>query len=139
MNSSNAANKNPKSSTTKYKKMKTEKWPKDSKKEVPAYKYSKKGTGTLYEAIILDGQPYFVTWYPDYGTNNENIKIIPFIEESTRIIKPPNQEEYPYTPYEFTDKQELNEYFLRANMITIDELYKIAKAFFQKYVDRIKT
>lgn len=62
------------------------------KKEVPAYKYSAKGTSTLHEAIILQGQPCFVTWYPDYGTNNENIKIVPLIEETTRIIRPPSAE-----------------------------------------------
>jgi hypothetical protein len=62
------------------------------KKEVPAYKYSAKGTSTLHEAIILQGQPCFVTWYPDYGTNNENIKIVPLIEEATRIIRPPSAE-----------------------------------------------
>ena len=31
------------------------------KKEVLAYKYSQKGQGTLYEAIILKGEPRFVT------------------------------------------------------------------------------
>jgi hypothetical protein len=37
-------------------------------------------------------KPCFVTWYPDYGTNNENIKIVPLIEETTRIIRPPSAE-----------------------------------------------
>ncbi len=117
---------------------KTKKQSEDSKNEVVAYKYSKKGQGSLFEAIILDGQPCFATWYPDYGINNESIKIRPFIEESTRIIKPPKLEEYFYTPYEFADKQELNDYFRRANIITLDELYKTVKSFFQTYVDQDK-
>ena len=99
-------NRNLKNRNIKYKK-KTKKVSEDTKKEVLAYKYSKKGTETLYEAIILDGRPNFVTWYPDYGISNENIRIHPFIEEPTRIIRPPNLEEYPYGSYEFADEQEL--------------------------------
>jgi hypothetical protein len=38
------------------------------KREVIAYKYSRKGQGNLQEAIILCGKPCFVTWYSDYGT-----------------------------------------------------------------------
>jgi hypothetical protein len=68
-----------------------------------------------------------VTWYPDYGTNNENVKIVPVIEETTPNIRPPNVEEYPYTPYEFADEEELRDYFRRANTITIHELYQTAK------------
>jgi hypothetical protein len=108
------------------------------KKEVIAYKYSRKGQGNLQEAIILCGEPRFVTWYPDYGTNNENIKIVPVIEESTRIIRPPNPEEYPYTPYEFADEEELRDCFRRANTATMDELYQTAKITTQKYVDQDK-
>ncbi len=108
------------------------------KKDFVAYKYSNKGKDTLYEAIILQGQPCFVTWYPDYGINNENIKLIPVIEESARIIRPPNPEEYPYTPYEYADKEELRDYFRRAIDTTIDELYQKAKDTTQKYVDQDK-
>jgi hypothetical protein len=105
------------------------------RKEVLAYKYSKKGQGTLYEAIILCGEPCFVTWY---NTNTESIKVVPVIDESTRIIRPPNPEEYPYTPYEFADIEELRDYFRRANTTTIDELYQTAKSTTQKYVDQDK-
>lgn len=105
------------------------------KKEVTAYKYSKKGLGSLYEAIILQGEPRFVTWFQHNGTKaiKENI------EETTRVIRPPNAEEYPYTPYEFADESELNDYFSRANTINSRaELYQIAKGFFGKYVDQDK-
>lgn len=104
------------------------------KKEVVAYKYSAKGTSSLYEAIIFQGQSCFVTWYPDYGTNNESIKIVPTVEESSRIVRPPNPEEYPYTPYEFADEEDLRDYFRRANATSIDELYQTAKRTIQKYV-----
>jgi hypothetical protein len=108
------------------------------KKEVPAYKYSKKGQGSLYEAIILRGEPCFITWYPDYGIDNESIKYAPFIEEATRIIRPPSAEEYPYTPYDYADEEELRDYFRRSNNISLNELYNIVKDFFQKYVDQDK-
>ncbi len=85
------------------------------KKDVVAYKYSKRGQGILHEAITLSGEPCFVAWYGDKG--KEGISIEPNIEEATRIIRPPSAEEYPYTPYEFVDQEELNDYFSRANTI----------------------
>jgi hypothetical protein len=109
------------------------------KKEVSAYKYSKRGQGILHEAIILVGEPCFVSWYGDNGPNTESIHIDPNIEEATRIIRPPNAEEYPYTPYEFADRAELNDYFSKANSIqSRAELYKIAKGYFKMYVDQDK-
>ena len=69
----------------------------------------------------------------------KHIDIKPYIEETTRIIKPPSSEEYPYTPYEFADQEELNDYFRRANTITSkNDLYQKAKSFFKKYVDQDK-
>lgn len=111
----------------------------ETRKEVSAYKYSKRGQGSLFEAIILKGEPRFVTWYPDYGINNKSIDIKPFIEETTRVICPPSAEEYPYTPYEFADEDELNDYFSKANTIqSRGELYHQAKGFFKMYVDQDK-
>ena len=106
------------------------------KKEVLAYKYSAKGTSSLYEAIVMQakGEPCFVT----FNLVKKEPRITPNIEESTRIIRPPNAEEYPYTPYEFVDEEELRDYFAKANNITIDELYKTAKNTAQKYVDQDK-
>ena len=95
-------------------KIKNEKGSEDSKKFVVAYKYSAKGMSSLYEAIILQGQPCFVTW----SQYHDSKKIKEYVEEATRIIRPPTAEEYPYTPYEFADEQELNDYFHRANMST---------------------
>jgi hypothetical protein len=110
-----------------------------NKKEVPAYKYSKRGQGILHEAIILGGERVFVSWYSDNGPNTESIHIDPNIEEATRILRPPNAEEYPYTPYEFADRAELNDYFSRANTIqSRAELYNVAKGYFKMYVDQDK-
>jgi hypothetical protein len=105
------------------------------KKEVRAYKYSAKGTSSLYEAIIVQGEPHFITW----SESKNKFTSKPQIEEATRIIKPPSAEEYPYTPYEFVDVQELNEYFAKANSIkSLSELYKTAKNTTQKFVDQDK-
>ena len=107
------------------------------KKEIVAYKYSNRGQSNLREAIILSGEPCFVAWYGNKGKEAINIKRN--IEEATRIIRPPNSEEYPYTPYEFVDTDEVNDYFSRANTIqSLGELYKIAKGFFKMYVDQDK-
>jgi hypothetical protein len=50
-------------------------------------------------------------------------------------LRPPNREEYPYTPYEFTNK-ELDEYLSRAKNETIDSLYQKAKSIVKKYNDQ---
>src|SRR6266508_214896 len=95
----------------------------ETKNVVPAYKYSNRGKGNLHEAIILGGQPCFLVWYQNAGYN-----IKAAIEESSRIIRPPNPEEYPYTPYDFADESELRYYFRRANMIkSRGDLYFTAK------------
>jgi hypothetical protein len=104
------------------------------KKEAAAYKYSARGTSSLYEAVIIRGEPHFITW----SEIKNKFTSKPLIEEATRIIRPPSAEEYPYTPYEFTDEAELNEYFSRAKDISKDQLYSTAKAHFQKYVDQDK-
>ena len=105
------------------------------KKSVVAYKYSTKGTSSLYEAIIVQGEPYFITW----SEIKNKFTSKPQIEETTRIIRPPSAEEYPYTPYEFVNEAELNEYFAKANSIeSLGELYQNAKSITQLYVDQDK-
>src|SRR5918994_1856590 len=71
-----------------------------SKRKYPAYKYSKSGKGILHEAVIVGGLPVFLKY------ENDEIKAIPYIEESSRIIRPPNSEECPYEPYEFENIEE---------------------------------
>ena len=38
------------------------------------------------------------------------IKRVPFIEESSRIIRPSNSEEYAYEPYEFQNIEDVYSY-----------------------------
>ena len=104
-------------------------------KTIPAFKYSNKGKDTLHEAIFLNGKPSYVT----YNAMDDKIEIKEVIEESTRILRPPTQEEYPYTPYEFENKDELTRLMNKAKEIkSLDPLYKTAKEIFQKYVDQDK-
>lgn len=101
-------------------------------RDVVAYKYSNKGLN-LHEAIILGGEPCFIS----YEQQSSKIEINQRIEESGRNIRPPRSEEYPYTPYEFKSEDELNEYIEKAKEIkSLDQLYYTSKEFFQKYVDQ---
>jgi hypothetical protein len=121
-----------KKSAKAFKDKEKEKKSKDDKPlpEYPVYKYSRP---FLHEAIILGGIPAFISYGPKFD------KILQFeniIEPSSRILRPPNREDYPYTPYEFKDELELEEYLRRAKSETIDTLYQRAKAIVRKYTDQ---
>jgi hypothetical protein len=58
-----------------------------AKRECTTYKYSNKGNGQLHDILYVDQ-----------------------IEETSRIIKPPSAEEYPYDAYEFADMQEVKSF-----------------------------
>jgi hypothetical protein len=96
---------------------------------LPTYKYSRP---FLQEAIILGGVPRFITYVPRLDM------ILPFedIKEPSRILRPPNKEEYPYTPYAFVNEKELEEYLRRAKSETIDSLYNKGKLIVRKYNDQ---
>ena len=95
----------------------------------PTFKYSRP---FLHEAIILGALPGFIAY------DRKADKIFPFenIKEPSRILRPPNREEYPYQPYEFADEQELAEYLRRAKLADKDSLYKQAKSIVEKYNDQ---
>jgi hypothetical protein len=102
------------------------------KRRHATYKYSAKGANNLYEAIILAGQPAFII----YDKDNLKIEAFQNVEEATRILKPPNSEEYPYDPYEFANVDELKSYMERAANESIDSLYQKAKSIVRKYNDQ---
>ena len=91
------------------------------KRTYSAYKYSNKGRGILHESVILSGQRTFLTYEDDL------IKAIETIEESSRIIKPPNPEEYPYEPYEFADINEAQTYLEKARKESLSRYSWICK------------
>jgi hypothetical protein len=101
------------------------------RKSFLTYKYSAMGKDSLNEAVILDSLPKFIR----YDEENEQFKPIDKIEEQTRILIPPSQEECPYISYEFTD-EELYGYIKRAKGETIESLYRTALSIVKKYIDQ---
>jgi hypothetical protein len=102
----------------------------DNSREFPVHKYSNKGKGPLCEAIILDGKPFFIKH------ENSEIKLIETIEEASRIIRPPVPKEYPYEPYEFRDKTEIEYYTKQAKERTVDALFNKSKCLVLRFIDQ---
>ena len=101
-------------------------------REVTIYKYSKMGKGQLHEAVIVNGLPFFVK----YNHESNDFELVENIEENNRILKPPEREGYPYTPYEFESNEELSSFLDKANQTTLDKLYTKCKSIFLRYVDQ---
>lgn len=106
--------------------------PEPPKRQFPAYKYSNKGKGPLYEAIILAGRPVFLKYV------NGSIEKYDAIEEDIRIIKPLHAEHYPYDPVEFENMNEVARYYEVALNYNIDMLYLEAKKIAGDYNDQSK-
>jgi hypothetical protein len=103
------------------------------KREFVTYKYSKMGKEDLHEAVLVNDLPFFIKYNP----HSKEIKLLEKIEENSRVFRPPEREEYPYTPYEFETYNELVFFLEKAREITLDELYnKCKSSFFFRYVDQ---
>jgi hypothetical protein len=96
------------------------------------YKYSRRGKGELYESVMLGGIPTFLRY------DEKNDKLVPHqqIDEEYRMLRPPRLEEYPYTPYEFSSIEELDEYLEYAKKQSIDSLYILALDIVKLYNDQ---
>ena len=71
-----------------------------SKVEFLTFKYTLKGQ--IYESVIIGEKPFFLT------IRNDQVILESFLEEDTRILRPPALEEYPsYTPYTFQEIEEV--------------------------------
>ena len=103
-----------------------------SKPIYTAYKYSNNGKVALHESVILAGRPAFIAY------DNGKLHAFDAIEEDTRIIKPLHPENYPYTPYEFANMDEVLQYRDRALNENIDSLYLKAKQIASDYNDQRK-
>jgi hypothetical protein len=101
-----------------------------TKREFTSFKYSNRGKGDLHEAIILSGIPVFVKYVGD------EIELVESIEENSRVIKPPEAEEYQYEPYEFTNTEELEQFVNKAKSTTLDSFFATAKHLVKKYNDQ---
>src|SRR5215217_4195937 len=106
----------------------------EKKREFTAYKFSNRGESDLYEAIIIDGIPYFIKFNQD----KKKIQMVPHIEDATRIIKPLEKEEYPYQAYEFENFIEIEKYAEKIinEEINLDVLFKKSKSIVKKFNDQ---
>ena len=103
-----------------------------TKRKLVAFKYSQMGKGELYEAVLRsDGKPFFI----QYSHGLKEFKLLENIEENSRILRPPESEEYPYSPYEFTGLEEINRYkdFIINNHIDMDFLYQKSKSIISRF------
>lgn len=120
-------NGNGKSSTTKEK----QEIDKKPKREFVIYKFSQMGRGELNEGVLISDQPSFIRYNRESKEFEKEEKIV----ENNRILNPPEREEYPYTPYEFSSLEEINRYkdkIFNEN-IDIDFLFKKSKDIISKY------
>ncbi|MGD9534129.1 MAG: hypothetical protein AB7V56_10205 [Candidatus Nitrosocosmicus sp.] len=123
------------------------------KKVIVVNKYSQNRRGDLYESILIQKNPVFVSIGNSPSLNDEikdfnreilnyeykNISInsIEYIEENTRVLIPPSLEEYLHNPYEFQSIDDLNQ--IIENMCkkeTLFSLYAKTKSIVSKYVDQ---
>jgi hypothetical protein len=103
-----------------------------SKREFVTYKYSQAGKRELNESIIINGFPFFIR----YDIVTKQHELVKNIEETSRNLRPPNREEYPYPPYEFGSKEELDNFIEKAEKTSLDEIYIKCKSIFLKYIDQ---
>jgi hypothetical protein len=103
------------------------------KKEIPVFKYSQLGRSQLHEAVIVNGLPFFLK----YDHITQEPELVENIEENSRILIPPNEENYPSSPpYSFESNEELAFFIQKARQVTLDQLLKFSKNIFFKYVDQ---
>lgn len=100
------------------------------KKEFPVYKYSNRLRGDLRESVIINDIPTFLKFI-DGAFHGE-----PIIEEDTRILRPIEEEEYPYEPYRFKDENEIKDYGERAKNETHDSLFTSIGSVVSSYNDQ---
>jgi len=106
---------------------------KDKRRTYTIFKYSQMGKGDLHESAVVDGLPYFIK----YNSIAQAIELIEQIEGNSRILIPPQgPEDYPYTPYEFESKEEIESYIGKAKDTTLDTIYTKCKSIFSTFVDQ---
>ena len=95
------------------------------------YKYSQLGRGELKEAVLISDLPSFIK----YRRETKEFELEEKIEEKNRILRPPEREEYPYTPYEFSSLEEINRIKNKIfnETIDIDVLFQTSKSIISKF------
>jgi hypothetical protein len=105
----------------------------ENKHSIVAHKYSNDRKGPLYESVILGGLPMFIKY------EDGQVKVVPHIEEPSRIIRPPRKEDCPYLPYEFASLEEVQKFADASRIKSIESFYLKAKDIVLRYIDQEET
>jgi hypothetical protein len=105
---------------------------KEEKIQIPIFKYTARFKKPLHEAILLGNEAFFLTW----NQQKQVMEHVHHIEETKRILRPPDEGEYPYEPIEFESLAEIKEYAELAQHETMDSLYQKVKPTVALYVDQ---
>lgn len=99
-----------------------------NKKEYTVFKFT--SNTHIYEAVIISGKPFFITF------DNGYLKIVEEIDDETRAIKPPPLEEYASEPYVFENKEEIVKLvkMIKVKGVSIDSLFFVVNEFVSKFI-----
>jgi hypothetical protein len=101
-----------------------------NKKEIKIFKYYSEKEQRLYESILLEGQPRFISY------ENGELIVTEKIVENTRILIPIGFEEGIAKPYEFENEEEISKYIDKTKKTSFSDYYKQIKSIVQKYIDQ---
>lgn len=97
-----------------------------SKKEFFTYKYT--SNKHVYEAVLIDHKPYFITCI------DGQMELVEQIEQGTRMLKPPHEEDYVYKPLSFKNEIELKKFVDKCHTLTIDMLFNKINEMVSKFI-----
>jgi archaellin len=103
----------------------------NNKKKTSVFKFTVDDT-ILHESVVISGCPFFLT----YDKINDEIKILDRFDQANRILVPPNEEEYPYNPIKFQNKEEINLFskMFKEQNITIDNFFLKIRDYVSKFI-----
>ncbi len=102
-----------------------------NKKKVTVNKYSQNRKSSLFESIVLDGESLFLSI-----DGEGECSFQPFVEEKTRMLYPPPENEYLHEPYEFGSEEEIKSIINLAKKETIFTLFKKGRSIASRYMDQ---
>jgi hypothetical protein len=103
----------------------------NKQRRVTVNKYCKNRRDNLFESIFLDGEPLFLNL-----DKQCQITIQPYLQEKTRVLHPPSEDEILHQQYQFDSKQEIEAIINLAKKETIFTLFRKAHSIVSKYVDQ---
>lgn len=122
------------------------------KKKIVVNKYSQNRKGDLYESVIINSIPVFISIIWSHSEANDiknnsdsdcigkplSFDTVEYIEENTRVLIPPSQEEYLHNSYEFQSLDEIKKITetIQKEKESTFSLYRKTKSIVSKYVDQ---